>query len=148
MWDSFTQYYRVMVNLICIWLRMNYSLAENVIQWSTVKLPPTNEVWGKVMFLHLWVILFTGLGASACREVSASRGCLPPGAGVCPRGEVCIRRGGGCGRYASYWNTFLFYGQSEYFVFAKERWLLWEWQISEIFMAHVTKFLTLYIEWL
>ena len=23
-------------------------------------LPPTNEVWGKVIFLHLFVIMFTG----------------------------------------------------------------------------------------
>ena len=25
-------------------------------------LPPANEVWGKVLFLHLYVILFTGGG--------------------------------------------------------------------------------------
>ena len=32
--------------------------------YSTL-LPPANEVWGKVMFLHLSVILFTGGGESA-----------------------------------------------------------------------------------
>ena len=32
--------------------------------YSTL-LPPANEVWGKVMFLHLSVILFTGGGGSA-----------------------------------------------------------------------------------
>ena len=29
-------------------------------------LPPVNEVWGKVMFLHLYVILFTRLGGVVC----------------------------------------------------------------------------------
>ena len=28
--------------------------------WEVSFLPPANEVWGKVMFLHLCVILFTG----------------------------------------------------------------------------------------
>ena len=27
-------------------------------------LPPANEVWGKVIFLHLFVILFTGRGST------------------------------------------------------------------------------------
>ena len=27
-----------------------------------ISLPPANEVWGKVIFLHLSVILFTGVG--------------------------------------------------------------------------------------
>ena len=33
-----------------------------LIEWpnSTLLLPPANEVWGKVIFLHLFVILFTG----------------------------------------------------------------------------------------
>ena len=39
-------------------------------------LPPANEVWGKVMFLHLCVILFTGGGV--CPTPS---GCRPPGLG-------------------------------------------------------------------
>ena len=41
-------------------------------------LPPTNEVWGKVIFLHLFVILFTG-------------GQPGPGVGVPDPGEVCSR---------------------------------------------------------
>ena len=41
-------------------------------------LPPANEVWGKVMFLHL--------------SVSHS-----------------VHSGRGSGRYASYWNAYLFY---------------------------------------
>ena len=49
-------------------------------------LQPTNEVWDKVMFLHLCVILFT--------ELSASReGDLHPG-GSASRG-VCIQEVGG-----------------------------------------------------
>ena len=35
---------------------------QNVQKWS---LPPANEVWGKVMFLHLCVILFMGGAGSA-----------------------------------------------------------------------------------
>ena len=46
-------------------------------------LPPANEVWGKVMFLHLCVILFTG------------GGCIQEG--VCVQG-VCIGGGWGLGR--------------------------------------------------
>ena len=63
-------------------------------------LPPANEVWGKVIFLHLFVILFTGgmpgpggcllrggsapggsgpAGVSGPGGVSAPRGCLVPG---------------------------------------------------------------------
>ena len=37
-----------------------------------VLLPPTNEVWDKVIFLHLSVILFTGMGV-------CSQGGLVPG---------------------------------------------------------------------
>ena len=43
-------------------------------------LPPANEVWGKVLFLHLSVVLFTG---------GLPLGDLPPGA--LPPGDVCIR---------------------------------------------------------
>ena len=58
---------------------------------SLHSLPPANKVWGKVIFLHLFVILFTG-GAW-------SQGGLPgPGVGAWswgvpgPRG-VCLVRG-------------------------------------------------------
>ena len=43
-------------------------------------LPPANEVWGKVMFLHLCVILFTG-GRGVCPTPS---GCRPPRVGQTP----------------------------------------------------------------
>ena len=51
-------------------------------------LPPANEVWGKVMFLHLCVILFTG--------GSASRGGLHPGGSASRAG--LHRKGRGLGR--------------------------------------------------
>ena len=76
-----------------------------------------NEV-AKVMFLHVSVILSTGLGWGVC-----SWGCLLGGGGVPAQG---VGEGGGlvsqhalrqtppgrdgycCGRYASYWNAFFF----------------------------------------
>ena len=50
-------------------------------------LPPENEVWGKVIFLHLFVILFRGVGGGvpAPMGMSAPGGCLLPG-GSGPRG--------------------------------------------------------------
>ena len=68
-------------------------------------LPPTNEVWSKVMFLHLSVILFRG-------------GSLSRGRGLCPGGGVSVQGEGSlsgrhlprtvrCGQYVSYWNAFL-----------------------------------------
>ena len=73
-------------------------------------LPPANEVWGKVIFLHLSVILFTGGG-----EVP---GQVPPGQ-VHPLGRYTPRADAPpsavhaeilstSGQYASYWNAFLF----------------------------------------
>ena len=61
-------------------------------------LPPANEVWGKVMFLHLSVILFIG-GVPGPR----GGGCLVPG-GLVSAWKV---PGPGPGP-ASYWNSFLF----------------------------------------
>ena len=87
-------------------------------------LPPANEVWGKVMFLHICVILFTegGLhpggrypGESASRMGSASRGesasrrGLHPGGWAdppAPIGYYGVRSTSGW--YVSYWNAFLF----------------------------------------
>ena len=51
-------------------------------------LPPANEVWGKVIFLHLSVILFTvgclvpGGGGVPGPGGSAPGGCLVPGGGL------------------------------------------------------------------
>ena len=47
--------------------------------WNNRSLPPTNKVWGKVIFLHLFVILFTGGSASV------HAGIPPPRPGTTPR---------------------------------------------------------------
>ena len=78
-------------------------------KWSADKLPPAKEVWGKVMFLHLSVILFTG-------GVSVQEGLFPGVSvqGVSVQGVsvqgVSIRETPHTvksGQYASYWNAFL-----------------------------------------
>ena len=63
---------------------------------KTLKLlPPANEVWGKVIFLHLFVILFTrggggqGGGIAAC-IAGGIRACLAAG-GVCSSGRCLVR---------------------------------------------------------
>ena len=43
-------------------------------------LPPANEVWGKVIFLHQFVILFTGGGVCGC---SAGGACMVLFGGAC-----------------------------------------------------------------
>ena len=56
-------------------------------------LPPANEVWGKVIFLHLFVILFTG---GACVVAAGGvHGCSGGRGGM--RG--CSGRGGACVGY-------------------------------------------------
>ena len=80
--------------------------------WNAFLLPPANDVWGKVMFWHLCVILFTGGSLSQhASQVTWRGGVSVQGVGLCPGG------GGGLsgrppvtvtsGRYASYWNAFL-----------------------------------------
>ena len=66
---------------------------------------PTNEVLGKVIFLHLSVILFKGRGCApgGC----APGGCLVPGGLPAPGGAWWRPPGYCCGRYTSYWNAFL-----------------------------------------
>ena len=66
-------------------------------------LPPANEVWGKVIFLHLFVILFTG---GVCVVAPGGHVWLLPGGGVhgysggacvvAPRGHVWLLLGGAC----------------------------------------------------
>ena len=63
-----------------------------------VCLPPANEVWGKVIFLHQFVILFTGGGVRGC-----SRGtCMVAQGGMhgCSGGHAWLLWGGvrGCSR--------------------------------------------------
>ena len=65
-------------------------------------LPPVNEVWGKVIFLHLFVILSRG-GASSWGGAS-SQGVPPPGGCLLPGGASSW---GGCflWRCASSWGV-------------------------------------------
>ena len=60
--------------------------------------PAANDVWGKVMFLHPCVIVFTGVGlASHMHHGSQShdQGGLHPG-GICIQGGRCLHPGGIC----------------------------------------------------
>ena len=50
----------------------------------SILLLPTNEVWGKVIFLHLFVILFTGGGSAHKGGVPAQGGGMP---GLVPGGS-------------------------------------------------------------
>ena len=71
--------------------------------------PPANEVWGNVIFLHLSVILFKGRGTWTGTPWQVHppgrytpQQVPPPG----PATHAGIRSTSG--RYASYWNAFLF----------------------------------------
>ena len=130
-------------------------------QCSVQYLPPANEVWGKVIFLHLFVILFTGgvpgqvpsgqvhppdqvhspwAGTPPQTRYTPPRQVHPPGGGpgtplrqvhppkdqvhppgryppdqvhlqtrYTPPGSIaCWQIRATSGRYASYWNAFLF----------------------------------------
>ena len=95
-----------------------------------IYLPPANEVWGKVVFLHLFVILFTGGGLPQCilgyppgtrppREQTPPREQphpprsrhpppgIPPEQTHTPRSKACWEIRSTSGRYASYWNAIL-----------------------------------------
>ena len=83
-------------------------------------LPLANEVWGKVIFLHLFVILFTGGGSASvhagiptpprpCTHAPSPGPCTPPGpCTITPRHRACWEIRSTRGRYASYWNAILF----------------------------------------
>ena len=68
-------------------------------------LPPANEVWGKVIFLHLSVILFTGRGGEYLGRYTPRAGTPPTGTHP---GRYTLRQVHPPGRYASYWNALLF----------------------------------------
>ena len=104
-------------------------------------LPPANEVWGKVMFLQLSVILFTveeylgryPLGRYTPQQVQYlgkyTPWQVPPGrhtpwqvhpqAGTPPSRYTPLAMHAGIqstsGRYASYWNAFLFFNSFTFF---------------------------------
>ena len=87
--------------------------------WNVYLLPPAHEVWGKVIFLHLFAILFIGM-LSACWDT------IPPGQSTPqirhppdqatphhpwtrpPRRRACWEIRSKRGRYASYRNAYLF----------------------------------------
>ena len=78
-----------------------WSLDHFYIGSMSLLLPPANEVWGKVIFLHLSVILFT---------VGGVPGQVPPSPGrYTPGSSACWEIRATSGRYASYWNALLFY---------------------------------------
>ena len=57
-------------------------------------LPPTNEVWGKVIILHLFVILFTG-GRGRAWLLGGMRGCSGGECVVALGGPCVVAPGGG-----------------------------------------------------
>ena len=58
-------------------------------------LPPANEVWGKVIFLHVSVILSTGGGVASqhASRVTWPGGLLAGERLVCMQGEGCLHPG-------------------------------------------------------
>ena len=85
--------------------------------------PPTNEVWGKVMFLHLFVNLFTGRGLHPAGE-SACRGriCIHGGVQTSPP-QHCRRRSTSA-RYVSDWKAFLFWTLSGFMCNKRRKFLI------------------------
>ena len=59
--------------------------SEKYLASTNIFLPPANEVWGKVIFLHLSVILFTGGRGGTPRQVHPLGRYPPP-----PPGQVHI----------------------------------------------------------
>ena len=76
-------------------------------------LPPANEVWAKVIFLHLFVILFTGGSASVHAGIPPPLNrAHTPGPGTppdqaTPWHRTCWKIRSTCRRYSSYWNAIL-----------------------------------------
>ena len=72
-------------------------------------LPPANEVWGKVIFLHLFVILFTGgacvvaPGGHVWLLWAGVHGCSGGGMHGCLGGGVRGCSGGACVGYDEIW---------------------------------------------
>ena len=73
-------------------------------------LPPANEIWGKVMFLHLSVILFTwgGVSVPACITDHMTGGSCPGGLCLGVSLDRDTPRMVISGQYASYRKAFLF----------------------------------------
>ena len=82
------------------WLNLPLRLQQE----QRTLLSSANEVWGKVIFLHLSVILFTG-GAGTPRD---QRHVTPRDQAPPPHRSACWEIRPTSGRYASYWNAILF----------------------------------------
>ena len=106
------------------WFECRNEVQVSSIAWSldhfytgsmSLFLPPANEVWGKAIFLHLSVILFTVgeyLGRyppPPGRYTPLPQAGTPPGQVHPPGSSACWEIRATSGRYASYWNAFLFY---------------------------------------
>ena len=97
------------------WLlkHIQWTSGRHASYWNAFLLPPANEVWAKVMFLHLCVILFTGGRGSAqppCRQTPCRQtwggGWADPLDADHPRQTPPPRYVNKRG-YASYWNAYL-----------------------------------------
>ena len=93
----------------------NLLLRRELKEFYVILLPLANEVHGKVMFLHVFVCSQGGYDFSSCLvpcSFGEGGGVMVPGEGYGPGGyplPVLTSSGGHrSGRYASYWNTFLF----------------------------------------
>ena len=89
-----TEFVKIWISRRCTWMART--------RWFCLYYHPERS-WGKVIFSQASVILLTG-GLPAPRGVSAPGGVYFGGVpgGDPPRDGHC------CGRYASYWNAFLF----------------------------------------
>ena len=110
----------IRVHLAYVYLWSEQLPTLKMISHLSALLPPANEVWGKAIFSHQFVILFTGGGV--CMVLFGGTGV----GGVCGfiRGGMHGFIWGACvvfsvffgyneirsmsGRYASYWNAFLY----------------------------------------
>ena len=102
----------VILNIICrnkmiVLVESNFYLR----QWS----------WGKVMFLHVSVILFTGVSVSVHAEIPPPQEQTPPPGADTPPEQTSPPRSSACweiwatsGRYASCWNAMVYYNNVYY----------------------------------
>ena len=73
-------------------VQAEYPTKDDKRESPSLLLPPANEVWGKVMFLHLSVSHSVHRGVSVSVQGVSVQGGLCPG-GLCPGGS--LSRGGG-----------------------------------------------------
>ena len=114
---------------------------------NSMLLPPANEVWGKVIFLHQFVILFTGGGAcvvapggrawcmhgcvgggwllqGVCMVAPGGHAWLWGGMYGCSRGGMCGCSGGGMGHAWLLWGVCMVVGGCAWLLRSMHVWLL------------------------